>query len=66
MDMTVQMGDFEKRLLLLRAEQAAASRRALTAINEHGVQSEAFRTADRELQALRKRIEALTEFHSGR
>jgi hypothetical protein len=62
MDTTVDIDKAEQVLRRLKAEYISASKRAISAINTHGVESEAFRTAEREVQALKRRIEAIACF----
>ena len=62
MDTPVDLDKAEQVLRRLKAEYVAASKRAISAINTHGVESEAFRNANREAQALKRRIEAIACF----
>jgi hypothetical protein len=62
MDTTVDIGEPEQVLRRLKSEHVSAAKRAITALNAQGPESEAFRAANREAQALKRRIEAIACF----
>jgi hypothetical protein len=62
MTTSIDVSESEQTLRRLKSEYVAASKRAITALNEHGLNSEPFRVADREVQALKRRIDAIARY----